>query len=104
MPNARIEESLAILEAKTHQTRMQLAKSQQDDRATGGSYNKQVKKYERWWKADQALRCAEDSKWMAVPPFPVTPTKVALFLEYETTREKVSISFCPLVPPAPPPI
>ena len=50
MPDSRIQESLAILEAKTHQTRMQLAKSQQ------------VKKHERWWKADQALRCAKDGK------------------------------------------
>ena len=36
---------------------------------------------------------------MTVPPFPVTPTKMVLFLEYETTHEKVSLSFLLLFPP-----
>ncbi|KAJ6558623.1 hypothetical protein DFH09DRAFT_1084136 [Mycena vulgaris] len=41
-----------------------------------------------WWQMDQGRRTAEDAKWKEIPALPITATKVALFLAYETTREK----------------
>jgi hypothetical protein len=39
----------------------------------------------RTWANDQAARKTQDPTWQEIPSLPITTTKVAWFLEYETT-------------------
>jgi hypothetical protein len=86
--------SLSRLEAESHAVRLRQSRAIQDDSQTGGTYARHVTRYQVWWESDQASRCAAEPGYTAIPPFPVTAAKVVMFLEYETTREKViKISF-----------
>jgi hypothetical protein len=69
--------------------RVRQSKAVQDDSQTGGAYARHLARYQLWWESDQASRHAAEPGYMPIPTFPVTATKVAMFLEYETTREKV---------------
>ncbi|KAJ7312517.1 hypothetical protein DFH08DRAFT_1044630 [Mycena albidolilacea] len=55
---------------------------------TEPAYQRHLKNYLAWWANDQAARTTQDPTWKEVPSLPITATKVAWFLEYETTREK----------------
>jgi hypothetical protein len=82
--------SLARLETESHAVRLRQAKAVRDDSQTGDTYARQVARYQSWWESDQASRHAADAGYTVIPPFPVTAARVVMFLEYETTREKVS--------------
>jgi hypothetical protein len=43
-----------------------------------------------YWDLYQDKRVAKDPSWTVIPAFPVTAAKVAMFLDHEKTREKVS--------------
>jgi hypothetical protein len=81
--------SLSRLEAESHAVRLRQSRAIQDDSQTGGTYARHVTRYQVWWESDQANRCVAEPGYTAIPPFPVTAAKVVMFLEYETSREKV---------------
>jgi hypothetical protein len=81
--------SLARLEAESHTMRLRQLRAVQNDSQTGPSYARHLTHYQVWWEPDQAVCCAREPGFTPIPHFPVTAAKVAMFLEYETTREKV---------------
>jgi hypothetical protein len=91
-----LELSLARLEAESHGVRLQQARQVQGNSQTAGTYERHIKNYETWWTRDQQLRSQMESEYTPIPAFPVTAAKVAMFLQYETTREKVWFLFSPL--------
>jgi hypothetical protein len=92
-----LHRSLEILEANSHAVRLRCVQQVQGDKATGNTYEGRVKNYEKWWTRDQLRQQESDPSWTPIPPFPITPAKVVMFLEHEMTREKVrSFSFPPL--------
>lgn len=84
--------SLAALEHESHVRRAKRVKDMQESNQTSRSYARHVKNYESFFNTDQDQRCKNDSSWTPVPAFPVTATKVAVFVEHELTREKVKLS------------
>lgn len=84
-----LKHSLARLEAESHAVRLRQSRAVQNDSQTGPSYARHLTHYRLWWESDQARRHAAEPEYTIIPPFPVTAAKVAMFLEYETTREKV---------------
>jgi hypothetical protein len=91
-----LDRSLAILEANSHTVRLRHVRQVQGDKGTGDTYERCVNGYERWWSSDQLRQRELDPEWTLIPVFPVTPAKVAMFLEHEITHEKVF--FFPLHP------
>ncbi|KAJ7720455.1 hypothetical protein DFH07DRAFT_689522, partial [Mycena maculata] len=77
--------SIAELEARSHAIRQTIAAEEQSDKETGTTYARQVKNYQQWWEASEALRKNENPSYTIVPAFPIIASK-AVFLEYETTR------------------
>ncbi|KAF4609718.1 hypothetical protein D9613_011981 [Agrocybe pediades] len=87
---------------ETHQQRVLLQDAMISDKGTQIAYSRHLENYEKWWHLDQA-RCIEEAKaamigvddaeLSSLAPLPVHPicaTKVAAFLEHETTRPKKS--------------
>jgi hypothetical protein len=81
------------LKAETHTTRHKVLASGQEDKGTYKGYRRHIDNYKTWFIQDQARRLVEDPEWTIINPFPITATKVALFLEYETTRDKARSLF-----------
>jgi hypothetical protein len=88
-PSLGLQASLATLEAETQAACLALTKQVQGDKSTGITYQRHVDSYEKWWLRYQAQRRDDDAKWTAIPAFPITASKVAEFLQYECTHEKV---------------
>lgn len=84
-----MQRSLAALEAETQALRQTLVAQEQSDKQTKPTYARHVTNYQTWWEQSQHAKQAEDATWTAVPAFPITVVKVALFLHYETTRPQV---------------
>ncbi|KAJ6482394.1 hypothetical protein DFH09DRAFT_830608, partial [Mycena vulgaris] len=72
----------------SHTNRLAISAAEQSDKGTEPAYLRHFKSYMWWWPMDQSMRKAEDSTWKEIPALPITATKVAIFLAYETTREK----------------
>jgi hypothetical protein len=85
----RLLQSMKVLEAGSHELRLRISAQEQSDKGTEPAYQRHLKNYLAWWANDQAARTTQDPTWKEVPSLPITATKVAWFLEYETTREKV---------------
>jgi hypothetical protein len=85
----RLQQSMRVLEAGSHELRLRISAQEQSDKGTEPAYQRHLMNYLAWWANDQAARTAQDSTWKEVPSLPITATKMAWFLEYETTREKV---------------
>jgi hypothetical protein len=88
-PNVLVRQALDALEAKSHLIRQGIAAEEQSDKETGNTYARQVKNYQFWWDKNQAALLTNDPSHLVIPAFPIIPTKVTLFLEYETTRQQV---------------
>jgi hypothetical protein len=86
-----MERSLAVLDETSHQVRMRTTAREQSDKGTADAYSRRVRDYVTWWDSYQRECCEHDQTWTVVPAFPVTTAKAALFIDYETTREKVSL-------------
>ncbi len=76
---------------ETHARCLALEDSMASETGTQVAYARHLKSYETWWNSDQSRRREEDSTLDHIPPHPITATKVALFLEFETIRPKVSV-------------
>jgi len=90
------------LHNKTHQYRVTLQDTFTSDKGTQSAYSRHLKNYKIWWEKDQARRVQELSSTSLsdalVPAHPICATKVALFLEHETTRAKVVSSVVSSIP------
>ncbi|KAJ6620587.1 hypothetical protein B0H10DRAFT_2215859 [Mycena sp. CBHHK59/15] len=84
----RLQRSIQVLEARSHDVRLGISADEQAGKGTDPAYARHVRSYESWWALNQASRVEADPSWKEVPAHPITVTKVTLFLEYETTREK----------------
>ena len=87
---AHHRDELSALEEESHQTRLAIQASITSGKGTEVAYSRHVKNYEDWWVQDQGRRMSEDSRWKEIPAHPITAAKVAIFLQYETTRPKVN--------------
>jgi hypothetical protein len=85
----RLQQSMKVLEAGSHELRLRISAQEQSDKGTEPACQRHLKNYLAWWANDQAAQKTQDPMWKEVPSLPITATKVAWFLEYETTREKV---------------
>ena len=83
--------SLERLEHETQLHRMEQIHLNQESTQTGRSYNRHVQNFEKFWHDSQLERKKTDPSWVHIPLYPITATKVAIFLKYETTRPKVSL-------------
>ena len=83
--------SLERLEHETQLHRMEQIRLNQESTQTGRSYNRHVQNFEKFWHDSQLERKKTDPSWVHIPLYPITATKVAIFLKYETTRPKVSL-------------
>jgi hypothetical protein len=95
--SARMQHSVDHLEAASQAVRLQIANKEQSDKATTATYERHVKAYAAWWATYQARVLNEDPTQVTIPAFPVTAAKATMFLEYTSTRPKVSTPFhCPM--------
>lgn len=92
----RIDRSLQFLESQSQAVRMEIRTKEQANKATPGTYSRHVNSYQSWWDVAEALKVSQNRNLVALPAFPIISAKVSMFLQYETTREKVS-SLIPLV-------
>ncbi|KAJ7474648.1 hypothetical protein B0H11DRAFT_1728346 [Mycena galericulata] len=87
----RLNLSLQLLEAQSHSIRLEIQAKEQEDKATPKTYARHYNSYETWWNAFQVAETAQKRHLVALPAMPIIPSKVVMFLQYETTREKVFI-------------
>lgn len=83
--------SYDALDQLTHAKRLERAAQVQDNKQTGPTYTRHVKNYENYWIRYQMEELAINPMHVSIPAYPVIAAKVAMFLEYETTRNKVSV-------------
>lgn len=89
---ARSHRSVDVLEHESQTRQAERLKEHQRNTQTFRSYNRHIVAYEKFWEKLQTDRLTDDPTWQVVPSFPVTAMKTAVFLEYESTRSKVSLS------------
>ena len=94
-----MQASLAALEAESQAARLAHAKQEQSDKSTAGTYQRHVNRYEKWWEGYQLEKMEAILGWTTIPAFPITVAKVTMFLDYESTREKVCLP-SPLIAPS----
>lgn len=82
--------SLAALKTESHALRVARASKEQNDKSTGKTYMRHINCYVRWWEAYQDSQCEEMPSWTPIPAFPITASRAAMYLEYESSREKVN--------------
>jgi len=88
--SARMQQSINCLEAASQAVRLRIASKEQSDKSTAASYERHVNSYTVWWDAYQATVVGADPTQVAIPAIPVTAAKATMFLEYTSTRPKVS--------------
>ena len=85
--------STEIIEHQSHSFRQQLQDKMSSEKGTEVAYSRHLKRYEEFWIQDQIRRQneaqAKGETWAIINPHPITATKVCLFLEFESTRNKV---------------
>ena len=91
-----MRQSLADLEAESHGFRLAQAEKDQKGKGTGATYDRHVRRYTEFWEAYQAKLCLANPLRVSLPSFPITAAKVSMFLQHETTREKVGFSVKPI--------
>jgi hypothetical protein len=85
-----MRQSLAELDAMSHAFRLSQAAKDQNQKGTGSTYNRHVRHYTEFWDQYQAELSIANPSRASIPSFPITAAKVAMFLQHESTREKVS--------------
>jgi hypothetical protein len=91
--SARMQQSVNHLEATSQAVQLQIAHKEQSDKSTMISYARHVNAYTTWWDTYQASVLNKDPGQVAIPAFPITAAKATMFLEYTSTRLKVSVPF-----------
>ncbi|KAF5312044.1 hypothetical protein D9619_002517 [Psilocybe cf. subviscida] len=80
---------LSLLAKETHAERLRQQDTDAMEKGTHAAYSRHLREYEDWWDKDQARRVQSGQQSVALLSHPIAVTKVALFLQYETTRTKV---------------
>jgi hypothetical protein len=89
----RVNRSLQLLESQAHTVRLEIRAREQESKATPKTYGRHVNSYQSWWDLSEAAKAIRDPTLAALPALSIIAAKVAMFLQYESTREKV----CPSV-------
>ncbi|KAJ7269115.1 hypothetical protein C8J57DRAFT_1609308 [Mycena rebaudengoi] len=84
----RMNFSMTLLEEESHAIRLESQAKEQGDKATSKTYSRHVSRYQDWWNLSEATKISQNPRLVAIPALPITPAKVAMFLQYESTREK----------------
>lgn len=88
------QDSVQVLANEVHASHLSRQSEYVSGKSTDKKYQNRVREYLEWWENDQALRCEVASRngtlWIPVPAQPITATKVALYLDYATTRPQVN--------------
>lgn len=84
-----LQASLDALDARSHSVRLAKVQLEQRDKSTSVTYGRHITRYEKWWSMDQVEYAKLHPGWTRIPAFPITPAKACVFLEHESTREKV---------------
>lgn len=84
-----IDTSLATLDAKSHASALARANKIQEGKSTGPTYQRHITRYEKWWNQFQTEEATRNPNHHQVSAFPITATRVSIYLEHESTREKV---------------
>lgn len=95
-PSSQMQRSVDSLEANSQAVRLALAAKEQSDKSTPETYERHVKRYATWWDTYQTQVVQSDATMTAIPALPITAAKVTMFLEYESTRPKVSRKKAPI--------
>ncbi|KAJ7201443.1 hypothetical protein C8J57DRAFT_1102934, partial [Mycena rebaudengoi] len=80
--------ALTLLEAESHAIRLQSQVKEQEDKGTSKTYGRHLTSYQNWWDSSEADKVSKNPQVVAIPALPITAAKVAMFLQYESTREK----------------
>jgi len=91
-PSPRMQHSEDHLEAASQAVRLRVATEERSDKSTPATYERHVNSYINWWECYQAAEVNSDPKKTAIPAFPITAAKVTMFLDYTSTRPKVSVA------------
>jgi hypothetical protein len=84
--------SYTALDAATHAFRLAQVQQDHESKGTGVSYSRHIRHYAEFWDSYQVECRQKNPGHISIPTFPVTAAKVAMFLQQESTREKVAIS------------
>ena len=96
--SAQMQHSVSHLEVASQAVRLRIAEQEQSDKSTTASYERHINSYVTWWDTYQAGVVNVDPTQVRIPAFPVTAAKATMFLEYTSTRPKVSfIRSCALL-------
>lgn len=90
---ACMQQSVDLLEAASQAVRLRIAQKEQSDKSTMASYARHVDAYTAWWATYQNSILEEYPNQVSIPAFPITAAKATMFLEYTSTRPKVSTAF-----------
>lgn len=88
--------SLEAMDDETHRNRLNVRAKMTADKGTNDAYQRHLKNYEHFMLKDQTMRRLNNPLWRTIEAHPITATKVAAFLQHETTRLKVNTSHLPL--------
>ncbi|KAJ7445605.1 hypothetical protein FB451DRAFT_1055529 [Mycena latifolia] len=80
--------SISLLEVESHALRLESQAKEQGDKATGKTYARHFNSYSTWWDLAEATKISKNPHLVAIPALPITAAKAAMFLQYESTREK----------------
>ena len=82
---------LTDIQQAAHLNRLALQKQMTEGKGTEDAYPRHIKNYETFWAQDQDRRVKENPNHQWIDAHPIIGEKVAIFLEHERTRAKVSI-------------
>jgi len=89
-PSPRMQHSMDSLEAASQVVRLGLAMKEQSNKSTPATYERHINHYVDWWTSYQAVEINGDLTKTVIPAFPITAAKATMFLDYTSTRAKVS--------------
>ena len=84
-----LELALDKLDRSTHAHRLEMQDKMMAGKGTGELYARHLKRYSEFWATTNETRVAQSPPEIAIPPHPITAAKVAEFLSFEATRNKV---------------
>lgn len=91
MTSGGLSKSVAELEDASQAYRLVQLERDKAKKGTGTSYDRHVEHYVTFWDNYEDDLCLRDPTRTRLPAFPITAAKTAMFLQHESTREKVCI-------------
>jgi hypothetical protein len=85
-----MQQSLVELDAMLHAFQLSQAAKDQNQKGMGSTCDRHVHHYTKFWDQYLAALSVVNLSCASIPSFPITAAKVAMFLQHESTWEKVS--------------